>query len=756
MNLRHLIRLDSWSADWLFFGLVILCLSKVEMTWGQSPTVKVDEFGRFLEHAATSLMTSDLAICYSANGLYRCEYRFSQAGFDHFQVADLRLFRSGKLICSIANPCGSGFYVSNSGLIAAIDAEESSAGKCKLVFYSPNGEFLTRAESTYASDFAFSQNGKVFAFNSVAGITLIEPEQRKSFQLPRADLFTLSITGDSVAAISEGRLSLWRKSDKLAEFSDGPKWPRKLAFSPDGQCIACIGKNTVKVFSLLSGKVLLQKSLPKDQTYQDLRWQNDRLELGIRERSKGTLRGVHISYDLSGRQIDSSKTQTKDLPVGLTRPEGLLYKPAIQDSVSWPFPPFNIAYPIGNTYEEYQNYGGDPYLHPGSDLLAPDNTPVFSVAEGTVKAVLTIDAQYHWRIAVGDSTTAGYGKGWLYAHLIQSSIPWAVGDTIHVSDFLGELVPWPIADFTHCHFVRIQDEGEIWTMPWDAISNPLEVLRPKADETPPVFHLTRGRDSLAFCANESSLYLDPFALVSKVDIIAQVGDYVGHPDWECSIYRMEYEMIDLLTNKRVLGPVPSMILSHVLPAYTGTPKMAHVIYKNDLTCNSEGNYVDRDYFMIVTNTDGDSLLELSDADSALNTALFPDGPYRIIVRAFDAAANMSEAGMNVEFVNGVSNGIAAENASPKAFRLEKNFPNPFNCSTQIFYDVDRPGCVAWSIFDIAGRTVFTDQAVHDHPGKYQFVWLGVDDSGQTLPSGVYFAEAKLGAQKQIIKMALTK
>ena len=47
----------------------------------------------------------------------------------------------------------------------------------------------------------------------------------------------------------------------------------------------------------------------------------------------------------------------------------LIVRPAI--AIDWPMPPTTEAQPLGNSYGEYQNYGGASYLHPGIDILRP-------------------------------------------------------------------------------------------------------------------------------------------------------------------------------------------------------------------------------------------------------------------------------------------------------------------------------------------------------------------------------------------------
>jgi hypothetical protein len=65
-------------------------------------------------------------------------------------------------------------------------------------------------------------------------------------------------------------------------------------------------------------------------------------------------------------------------------------------------------------------------------------------------------------------------------------------------------------------------------------------------------------------------------------------------------------------------------------------------------------------------------------------------------------------------------------------------PNPFNPKTAVSFRLAEPGHVRAEIYDIAGRrvTVLADRAMA--AGDQSLTWLGRDDSGRDVPSGVYF------------------
>jgi hypothetical protein len=88
-------------------------------------------------------------------------------------------------------------------------------------------------------------------------------------------------------------------------------------------------------------------------------------------------------------------------------------------------------------------------------------------------------------------------------------------------------------------------------------------------------------------------------------------------------------------------------------------------------------------------------------------------------------------------------GIAEKYKSTPSFetRLFPIRPNPFaRFPLTIAYSVGRTGPQEASIciYDILGRKVHSLMSSRLMPGFYQVVWDGGDDSGRTVPAGVYF------------------
>jgi nitrous oxidase accessory protein NosD len=88
---------------------------------------------------------------------------------------------------------------------------------------------------------------------------------------------------------------------------------------------------------------------------------------------------------------------------------------------------------------------------------------------------------------------------------------------------------------------------------------------------------------------------------------------------------------------------------------------------------------------------------------------------------------------------------------PSEFALFNNYPNPFNPSTTITYDIPIEGRVVLKVYNSLGQEVatLTDETVR--PGRYWVTW---DAKG--VASGVYLYRLQSGSFSQVRKMVLLK
>ena len=95
-------------------------------------------------------------------------------------------------------------------------------------------------------------------------------------------------------------------------------------------------------------------------------------------------------------------------------------------------------------------------------------------------------------------------------------------------------------------------------------------------------------------------------------------------------------------------------------------------------------------------------------------------------------------------------------AAPLPFRLEQNTPNPFNPRTVIVFSLRDGSRTQLTIYDVRGNQVWDVDLTGYGPGTHQVVWEGQDNSGTTLPSGVYFYRLVSGSSVDTKKMVLVR
>ncbi|HSW54030.1 MAG TPA: FG-GAP-like repeat-containing protein, partial [Ignavibacteriaceae bacterium] len=93
---------------------------------------------------------------------------------------------------------------------------------------------------------------------------------------------------------------------------------------------------------------------------------------------------------------------------------------------------------------------------------------------------------------------------------------------------------------------------------------------------------------------------------------------------------------------------------------------------------------------------------------------------------------------------------------PESSRLEQNFPNPFNPSTNIAFGISGSIAVTLKVYDILGKEIKTLLQEELSPGNYTVSWEARDSNGQLLPSGVYLIQLNAGNYTKTLKALLMR
>lgn len=85
------------------------------------------------------------------------------------------------------------------------------------------------------------------------------------------------------------------------------------------------------------------------------------------------------------------------------------------------------------------------------------------------------------------------------------------------------------------------------------------------------------------------------------------------------------------------------------------------------------------------------------------------------------------------------------------WRLHPNYPNPFNSSTRLSFEISRSEDVRIDVCDVQGKYVQTLTQARLAPGTYTLNW-----NAENASSGIYFFVMQVGLMRQVVKGVLLK
>lgn len=108
---------------------------------------------------------------------------------------------------------------------------------------------------------------------------------------------------------------------------------------------------------------------------------------------------------------------------------------------------------------------------------------------------------------------------------------------------------------------------------------------------------------------------------------------------------------------------------------------------------------------------------------------------------------------NSENITGINK---ENNNSIAGFELFPNYPNPFNPSTVISYQIPKAGFVKLIIYDVMGREVTRLADGYQQAGRYNYTWNAESSTGKNVSSGVYYARLESGDYSKVVKLMFLK
>ncbi len=101
-------------------------------------------------------------------------------------------------------------------------------------------------------------------------------------------------------------------------------------------------------------------------------------------------------------------------------------------------------------------------------------------------------------------------------------------------------------------------------------------------------------------------------------------------------------------------------------------------------------------------------------------------------------------------------GVNEQGDLPIERLLLDNYPNPFNPTTTLHYELPHRTSVEIQIFDIQGRQMDKISLGQQESGRYDIIWNGLNQSGSQAASGLYFCRIQTEHEFQTIKMLMLK
>jgi len=321
----------------------------------------------------------------------------------------------------------------------------------------------------------------------------------------------------------------------------------------------------------------------------------------------------------------------------------------------------------------------------------------------------------------------------------------AVIDTVVVADpVLGDVV----SPDTDLEIVSGGLNGKVYVWNKNAALWPSPPRVSGAIETSPALHHLDRDDQLEIVVT-SREYMSPMpphwdGFVTGVDNTGSVLWTRSPGDWSFSSVAMPPAIIA----GRTVGDIIVGSPEHYLQGYnnTGDPNYGFPLdaRKAIFTSAAVGN-IDDDAWLELVVAGGDSIRvwELCSTRYPLANLWWPMFRHD--------RAHTGCYGFDVP--TGVDDG---ETAAPSANAIRAIYPNPFNPTARIAFDVSARSRVELAIYDVSGRRVAVLVDRELEAGRYESVWNGRDREGRTASSGVYFCRLDAAGGTETRKLVLIR
>ncbi|HFE63201.1 MAG TPA: hypothetical protein ENK14_02150, partial [Caldithrix sp.] len=202
----------------------------------------------------------------------------------------------------------------------------------------------------------------------------------------------------------------------------------------------------------------------------------------------------------------------------------------------------------------------------------------------------------------------------------------------------------------------------------------------------------------------------------------------------------------------------SIIKQHVKLRWTTESEIDNVGFEIVRSFEKEGNYQTIATYLNNPELKGQGNSSTRTTYSFIDVTVAPGNTYWYKLVDVDNNGNRTFHGpVSVTLKKGVH---PISETFPDNFKLYANYPNPFNPSTTLRFDIPKLSSgvnhATLTIYNSLGEVVSVLHQGTIAPGSYEVIWDGTDSAGNLLPSGIYYARLQADFFLQTIKMVMLK
>jgi hypothetical protein len=140
---------------------------------------------------------------------------------------------------------------------------------------------------------------------------------------------------------------------------------------------------------------------------------------------------------------------------------------------------------------------------------------------------------------------------------------------------------------------------------------------------------------------------------------------------------------------------------------------------------------------------------LSDKERGLYQDLQQDSVYHFI-----SSQVLNKFNVTVSTKN--ASGLNIDTASPRSYVLGQCFPNPFNSTTTVYYEVPQYSWVRLKIYNLRGQQIKLLYEGNLYPGRYRTLWDATNEFDNRIASGIYIIRMESNGFSAVVKAVYTK